>query len=85
MAYGELAHIQMLAGAYAEAIANAQTAIDVTERSPAFVAGHDWPTFSSTHKAFALASLGRYVEAMIPLERSLEYWVRRANDAPVFQ
>ena len=85
LAHGELAHIQMLAGQYEDAIRNARVAINLTEKSPAFLAGDDWPTFSSGHLAFALAAQGRYDEAMIPLQRSLDYWASRANDTHSFQ
>jgi len=85
MAHAELAHIQMLAGKYDDAIQNARVAIEMTEKSPAYLRGDDWPTFSCTHMAFALAAQGRYDEAMVPLRRSLDYWMSRAHDTHLFQ
>ncbi|TPX09381.1 uncharacterized protein E0L32_009425 [Thyridium curvatum] len=85
MAYGELAHAQRLAGLYEVAIENTRVAIELTEASPAFKSGDNWPTFSNTHQAFALAALGRYGEAITPIHRSLEYWSKRASTTHSFQ
>lgn len=85
MAYGELAHIQVIAGRYEDAIYNARMAINMTEESPAFLAGDDWPTFSTTHLAYALATQGRYDEAMDRLQRTLDYWKPRSFETHSFQ
>lgn len=90
LAYGELAHIQTLAGQSEKAIKNAQTSLHIAENIPSLLAGNDlmgneWPTFSSVYLASALASLGRYEEAMMPVQRCLEYWESQANDSPCFQ
>ncbi|KAL2131080.1 hypothetical protein VTI74DRAFT_5576 [Chaetomium olivicolor] len=85
MAYGELAHIQMLAGQYEDAIHNSQVAIDMTEISAAFKNGSDFPTFASTHQAFALAALGQYDKAMRRLQLALDYWMMHSSKGHSFQ
>ncbi|GAW19499.1 hypothetical protein ANO14919_089860 [Xylariales sp. No.14919] len=85
MAYGEVAQAELLAGHYEDAIDNSRMAISLTEKSPAFLAGEDWPTFSSTHQAFALAALGRYDEAVDVMQKSLDYWMSHLHANHSFQ
>ncbi|RWA08816.1 hypothetical protein EKO27_g6291 [Xylaria grammica] len=85
MAYGEVAQAELLAGHYEDAINNSRMAISLTEKSPAFLAGEDWPTFSSTHQAFALAALGRYGEAVDVMQKSLDYWMSHSHANHSFQ
>jgi hypothetical protein len=85
MAHGELAHIQMLAGQYEDAIYHSQVAIDMTEASADFKTGADFPTFASTHQAFALAALGRYAEAMHRTQLALDYWTTHSSEGHSFQ
>jgi hypothetical protein len=85
MAHGELAHIQMLAGQYEDAIRHSQVAIDMTEASADFKAGFDFPTFASTHQAFALAALGQYAKAMHRMQLALDYWTTHSSEGHSFQ
>ncbi|KAK0721254.1 hypothetical protein B0T21DRAFT_414450 [Apiosordaria backusii] len=85
MAHGELAHIQMLAGQYDEAIYNAQVGIDMTEVTEAFKNGSDFPTFASSHQAFALAARGKYDKAMARLQLALDYWNTHSSEGHLFQ
>ena len=85
MAHGELAHIQMLAGRYEDAVHHAQVAIDMTEASAAFRGGSDFPTFASTHQAFALAALGQYDKAMLRMQLALDYWTTHSSEGHSFQ
>lgn len=85
MAHGELAQAQLTAGQYEDAITNANIAIELTWPSPAFISGDDWPTFAETHKAFALAALGRYAEALDAIDRNLGYWMAHAHERHPFQ
>jgi tetratricopeptide (TPR) repeat protein len=85
MAHGELAQAQLIAGEYEDAILNANIAIELTLPSPAFLNGDDWPTFAETHKAFALAALGRYADALDAIDRNLDYWMAHAHERYPFQ
>lgn len=85
MAYGELAHAQLMVGLYEDTIENAKIAIALTETSPAYIAGDDWPTFSYTHQAFALAALDRYDEALKLIDQNLGYWMAHSHENHPFQ
>lgn len=85
MAHGELAHIQMLAGQYDDAIHNAQIGIDMTEVTKAYKNGSDFPTFASSHQAFALAARGDYDKAMHRLQLALDYWTTHSSEGHLFQ
>ncbi|KAI1756797.1 hypothetical protein F4782DRAFT_549242 [Xylaria castorea] len=85
MAYGEVAHAELLVGHYKETIDNSRMAISLTETSPAFLSGDDWPTFSSSHQAFALAALGRHDEAVDLMQKSINYWMSRSHENHSFQ
>lgn len=84
MAYGELAHIQMIAGHHDEAIDNAQKAIEMTWKSPLYLAGDDWPTFAHSHQSFSLAALRRYEEALKLIQATLNYWNSRSSSTHAF-
>ncbi|KAK3364321.1 hypothetical protein B0T25DRAFT_598284, partial [Lasiosphaeria hispida] len=85
MAHGELAHIQVLAGQYEDAIHHAQVAIDMTEVSDAYKNGSDFPTFSSTHQGFALAAIGEHDKAMQRMQLALDYWTTHSSEGHSFQ
>lgn len=84
MAYGELAHVQMIAGQYNEAKQNAQEAMNMTWKSPLFLAGKDWPTFAHSHKVFACAMTGEYAEALRLIQATLKYWTSRSSSTHEF-
>jgi len=84
MAYGELAHIQMIAGQHDEAIRNAQMGIEMTWQSPLYLAGDDWPTFAHAHQSFSLTDLGRYEEALKLVHATLKYWNSRSSSTHAF-
>lgn len=84
MAYGELAHIQMIAGQNEHAIANAQLAIEMTWKSPLCLAGDDWPTFAHAHQAFSLVDLGKCEDALKLVHATLKYWQARSSSTHAF-
>ncbi|KAF2810715.1 uncharacterized protein BDZ99DRAFT_287606 [Mytilinidion resinicola] len=84
MAYGELAHIQMIAGKHDDAIENAKEGINMTWKSPLFLAGNDWPTFAHSHQAFSLAALGQYEKALELVNATLKYWNSHSNETHAF-
>ena len=87
MAHGELGHILMLSGRYHDAIDRCKDAINLTRKSPRYLAGEDWPVFSHCHQAFALSALDRNDEGLNLMRQTLNYLINHPGPpgAHVFQ
>jgi tetratricopeptide (TPR) repeat protein len=81
-AEGELGQLCMLRGQYEDSIEHCNIAIEITNKSPRFLLGDDWPTWSHCTQAFSLSALGRYDEAVKLMLATEKYHLGRQRQHP---